>query len=136
MSWEDEGKYRFRGQFECQGDQKLLLFQLDEPVVTKVEEQIVVPDEPEEEEAEENTEETEAAATEEIVIRETVRVYPQSWTSFGEPVSVLQRRHYAGDWDVLRPAKELEEMNIFTAEKLDSLMKEAEAIMEGWKKTA
>ena len=31
---------------------------------------------------------------------------------------------------------ELEEMNIFTAEKLDELMKEAETIMEGWKKTA
>ena len=41
MSWEDEGKYRFRGQFESQGDQKLLLFQLDEPVVTKVEERTI-----------------------------------------------------------------------------------------------
>lgn len=140
MSWEDEGKYRFRGQFECQGDQKLLLFQLDEPVVTKVEEQIIVPDEPEEETDDQATTDTaenaEEAVTEEIVIRETVRVYPLAWSSFGEPVSYLEQRHYAGDWDVLRPAKELEEMNIFTAEKLDSLMKEAEAIMEGWKRTA
>ena len=140
MSWEDEGKYRFRGQFECRGNQKLLLFQLDEPVVTKVEEQVIVPEEPEEETddqtATDTAESTEEAVTEEIVIRETVRVYPKSWTSFGEPVSILQQRHYAGDWDVLRPAKELEEMNIFTAEKLDNLMKEAEAIMEGWKKTA
>ncbi|MBP3902570.1 MAG: recombinase family protein [Blautia sp.] len=135
MSWEDEGKYRFRGQFECQGDQKLLLFQLDEPVVTKIEEQVIVPDIPDS--ADEQTSEDEAETTaEEIVIRETVRVYPQAWSSFGEPVSYLEQRHYAGDWDVLRPAKELEEMNILTAEKLNALMKEAETIMEGWKKTA
>ena len=49
---------------------------------------------------------------------------------------VLEQRHYAGDWDVLRPAKELKEMNIFTADELDQLMMEAETIMEGWTKTA
>jgi hypothetical protein len=46
------------------------------------------------------------------------------------------QQHYAGDWDVLRPATELEDMNTFTAYKLAALMKEAETIMEGWKKTA
>ena len=134
MSWEDEGKYRFRGQFINQDDQKLLIFELDEPVVTKVVEQILVSEEPDEEAAEEQ---------EEIVIKETVRVYPDSWTSsFGAPVgsigpvSLLKQCHYAGDWDVLRPATELEEMNTFTADKLAALMKEAETIMEGWKKTA
>ena len=134
MSWEDEGKYRFRGQFINQDDQKLLIFELDEPVVTKVVEQILVSEEPDEEAAEEQ---------EEIVIKETVRVYPDSWTSsFGapvgsiEPVSLLKQCHYAGDWDVLRPATELEEMNTFTADKLAALMKEAKTIMEGWKKTA
>ena len=64
-----------------------------------------------------------------------MRVYPAAWlNSFGDPVAYLEQKHYAGDWDVLRPAKELEEMNIFTAEKLNELMKEAETIMEGWKK--
>ena len=70
-------------------------------------------------------------------------IYPPSWTaSFGVPISsivhgaVLEQHHYAGDWDVLRPAKELAEMNIFTADQLDQLMKEAETIMEGWTKTA
>lgn len=43
---------------------------------------------------------------------------------------------YAGDWDVLRPAKELEDMNTITADRLAALMKEAETIMEGWTKTA
>ena len=76
---------------------------------------------------------------EEIVIREKVRVYPPSWAdSFGRKVgaSVFVQRHYAGEWDVLRPATELEEMNIFTAVQLDQLMAEAETIMEGWAKTA
>ena len=138
MSWEDEGKYRFRGQYINQEDQKLLIFELDEPVVTKMVEQVIVPEKPEEEGASDTEEEKE-----EIVIRETVRVYPSAWTSsFGVPVSsydhasVLVQQHYASDWDVLRPATELEEMNIFTADKLAALMKEAEEIMEGWKKSA
>lgn len=78
------------------------------------------------------------AGVEEIVIKETVRVYPPSWlSSFGKPVaSVLVQQHYSGEWDVLRPATEIEEMNTFTADKLAVLMKEAETIMEGWKKTA
>lgn len=136
MSWEDEGKYRFRGQYVSHGDQKLLVFELDEPVITKTVEQVIVPDEPDENEEA-------AEEQEEIVIKETVRVYPDSWTSlFGAPVgsigpvSLLKQCHYAGDWDVLRPATELEEMNTFTADKLAALMKEAETIMEGWKKTA
>lgn len=128
MSWEDEGQYRFSGEFKVQGENKLLLFELGEPVITKTVEQIVVP---------ENTEEASENEHEEIVIREKVRINPPSWaTSFGVPVSYFEQRHYAGDWDVLRPAKELEEMNIITADRLAALMKEAESIMEGWKKTA
>ena len=127
MNWEDEGKYKFRGQFIIQGDQKLLLFKLDEPVITKKVEQVIIPEQPDEN----------AGDAEEIVITETVRVYPSAWSdTFGEPVAFLEQWHYSGDWDVFRPAKELEEMNVFTAEKLDELMKEAEMIMEGWKKTA
>lgn len=131
MNWRDEGQYKFSGQFKCQGDDKLLLFELGEPILTKTVEQIVVPEESE------KTEDVEAEEHEEIVIREKVRVYPETWkSSFGVRVSVLEQRHYAGDWDVLRPATEIEEMNILTADDLDQLMKEAEAIMEGWVKTA
>ena len=129
MSWEDEGQYRFSGEFKVQGENKLLLFELGEPVITKTVEQIVVPEQPDEAEEEERQEE--------IVILEKVRVNPPSWTtSFGVPVSYLEQRHYSGDWDVLRPAKELEEMSPLTADRLAALMKEAETIMEGWKKTA
>lgn len=129
MSWEDEGQYRFSGEFKVQGENKLLLFELGEPVITKTVEQIVVPEQPDEAGEEEQQEE--------IVIREKVRVNPPSWAdSFGEPVSYFEQRHYSGEWDVLRPAKELEEMNIITVDRLAALMKEAETIMEGWKKTA
>ncbi|NLT49056.1 MAG: hypothetical protein GXX92_11660 [Clostridiales bacterium] len=137
MNWEDEGKYKFSGQFLCQGGQKLMIFELDEAVVTKTVEQVIVPEEaivPEQAEAE--AEEAEKP-TEEIVVTEKVRVYPASWHNcIGERVSVLEQHHYAGDWDVLRPATELGEMNVFTTDQLDQLKKEAETIMEGWKKTA
>ena len=141
MSWEDEGRYKFRGQFINRGDQKLLVFELDEPVITKKVEQIFVPEKPDD--AGEGIEADEAGEREEIIVRETVRVYPESWRdSIGVPVastprvSVLVQKHYAGDWDVLRPAKELEEMNIFTAEKLAELKQEADTILKGWKRTA
>ena len=131
VNWDDDIKYILRGQYISQGDQKLLVFELDEPVIIKTEGQMLVPEKSEEEQDGD-------AGVEEIVIKETVRVYPPSWlSSFGKPVaSVLVQQHYSGEWDVLRPATEIEEMNTFTADKLAVLMKEAETIMEGWKKTA
>lgn len=129
MNWEEEAKYRFKGQFISGGDDKLLLFQLDEPVVTRTETQVVVPDEPETDDEHE-----------EIVMKETIRAYPASWlVSFGAPITFLTRvnrleqAHYAGEWDVLRPAKEVEGMNILAADQLAELMREAETIIEGWK---
>lgn len=123
MSWEDEGKYRFKGHFRSNGTDKLLLFELDEPVVTKTVEQVIVPEESEEE----------------IVAQETVKIYPSSWTAtFGTPIisiargSLLEQQHYSGNWDVLRPAKVIEEMNVLSSDTLTELMKEAETIMEGW----
>lgn len=128
MSWEDEGKYRFKGQFHTNGTDKLLVFELDEPVVTKTVEKVIVP-----ETAEGNDENTE-----EIVVEETVKVYPPSWAAtFGMPIlsivhsSLLTQQRYSGDWDVLRPAKVIEEMNVPSSDMLAELMEEAEAIMEG-----
>lgn len=40
-----------------------------------------------------------------------------------------------GNWDVLRPAAEIKEMNTFTADGLNTLLHEAEEIMEGWTDT-
>ena len=126
--WDENGSYRFRGQFIGNGDDKLLFFELAEPVVTKKVEKVLVPANAEE-----------GGDAEELVLTETVRIYPQEWSvSFGQPVmaitaaSILTQAHYSGDWDVLRPAKELEEMNTFTVDSLNALAAEAERIMEGW----
>lgn len=92
------------------------------------------PQEPDETEHQE-----ENRAQEEIVIKKKMMVFPPSWVdSFGRPVtslacvSLLDQERYSGNWDVLRPAKELENYNVFTTEKLDALMREAEKIMDGW----
>lgn len=127
MEWEDGLKYRFRGQFVEQGDNKLMLFELDEPEMVKVEE-IVLP--PKGEDAEGET------------VKQTIYILPPEWAgTFGQPItsiaqiSLLQQKHYAGNWDVLRPAAEIEEMNTFTVENLNALLHEAEEIMEGWTDT-
>ena len=52
MEWDEDLKYRFRGQLVEQGGDKLMLFELDEPEMIKVEE-IVLP--PKEEESEGET---------------------------------------------------------------------------------
>ena len=44
----------------------------------------------------------------------------------------MTQQNYSDDWDVLRPAKVIEEMNMLSSETLSELMEEAEAIMEGW----
>lgn len=105
-------------------NRKLMLFELDEPEMIKVEE-IVLP--PKEEESEGET------------VKKTIYIFPPEWAgTFGQPITsvaqigILQQEHYAGNWDVLRPASEIKEMNIFTADGLNTLLHEAEEIMEGW----
>lgn len=122
MEWDEDLKYRFRGQLVEQGSDKLMLFELDEPEMIKVEE-IVLP--PKEEESEGET------------VKKTIYIFPPEWAgTFGQPITsvaqigILQQEHYAGNWDVLRPASEIKEMNIFTADGLNTLLHEAEEIME------
>ena len=136
LEWNTESKYRMLGQFTEDGNGKMIVFTLDEAVETRTETRVIVPEAPDKEEAE-NPDEMQ----EEIVVTEQLLVYPPAWSeTFGAPitsvatVSLLEQKHYSGDWDVLRPARELEEMNTFTAAKLAELMQEAEEIMEGWAK--
>ena len=51
MEWDEDLRYRFRGQFLEQGDNKMMLFAFDEPEMIKVEEIVLPP--------KENTEEDE-----------------------------------------------------------------------------
>ena len=125
-AWDEDLKYRFQGQFMEKGDEKLMLFSLEEPVTIKTVTEVIVPETQDEE------------GEEEAVKTRTVMVYPESWlTTFGDPVSVtsvsvFEQIRYSGEWDVLRPAMEFEERNILSAEKLSTLMREAEEIMERW----
>lgn len=123
--WNTPG-YRFRGQFVEDGDNKLMLFELDEPEMIKVEEIVLPP--------KENSEEAEGET-----VKKTIYIFPPEWAgTFGQPITsiaqvgIFQQEHYAGNWDVLRPAAEIEEMNTFTADGLNALLHEAEEIMEGW----
>lgn len=126
MEWDEDLRYRFRGQFLEQGDNKMMLFAFDEPEMIKVEEIVLPP--------KENTEEDEGET-----VRKKIYIFPPEWAgTFGQPITsiaqvgILRQEHYAGNWDVFRPATEIEEMNIFTAESLNELLREAEKIMEGW----
>ena len=131
MEWEEDTRYRFRGEYVGAGENKMLLFQLDEPEMIKTEEITLPPQEPEQDGTEEEKEE--------IVIKKKMMVFPAAWAdSFGRPitslacVNMLEQEHYAGNWDILRPAKEVEDYNLVSSEELKALMQEAERIMEGW----
>ena len=134
MEWEEDTRYRFRGEYVRAGENKMLLFQLDEPEMIKTEEITLPPQEPEQDGTEEEKEE--------IVIKKKMMVFPAAWAdSFGRPitslacVNMLEQEHYAGNWDILRPAKEVEDYNLVSSEELKALMQEAERIMEGWENT-
>ena len=134
MEWEEDTRYRFHGEYVGAGENKVLLFQLDEPEMIKTEEITLPPQEPEQDGTEEEKEE--------IVIKKKMMVFPAAWAdSFGRPitslacVNMLEQEHYAGNWDILRPAKEVEDYNLVSSEELKALMQEAERIMEGWENT-
>lgn len=134
MEWEEDTRYRFRGEYVGAGENKMLLFQLDEPEMIKTEEITLPPQEPEQDGTEEEKEE--------IVIKKKMMVFPAAWAdSFGRPitslacVNMLEQEYYAGNWDILRPAKEVEDYNLVSSEELKALMQEAERIMEGWENT-
>lgn len=107
-------------------DSFMMLFAFDEPEMIKVEEIVLPP--------KENTEEDEGET-----VKKKIYIFPPEWAgTFGQPITsiaqvgILRQEHYAGNWDVFRLATEIEEMNIFTAESLNELLREAEKIMEGW----
>lgn len=78
MEWEEGLKYRFRGQFVEQGDNKLMLFELDEPEMIKIEE-IVLPSK--EEEAEGKT------------VKQMIYIFPPEWAgTFGQPITSIRYR--------------------------------------------
>lgn len=61
-------------------------------------------------------------------------LYPKAWIhNFGETTNrtvFLQRIAYKGNWEILRPAKTVEGMEIITREILDDLIDEAEKLID------
>ena len=137
VNWSDDSVYKLYGQLIEDGKHKILLFSLDEPDIIKNQEQVIVPESPDN--SENDTEQFGAGTGDEIVVIEKIHMFPQTWSgSFGAsvnriaPGTLLKRTHYAGDWDVLRPAKEIRDMNPITKNYLSELLTEAEHIMKGW----
>ena len=152
MQWDDEVNYRFRGQYINNGAERYMLFELDEPEMIKTVERLFTSadtedrglnrDEeglPQMKKSDQSEADEQKNSDGDLVLKERVRFYSDEWyDSFGEPVEYLTKvnyltqHHYAGNWDVLRPAKELPELNVLGSEELLSLEQEAELIIEGW----
>lgn len=130
MDWNDECKYRFRGQYSKEDNEQILLFDLEEPEVIKQE--IIQRDLPDADmtEAEENTVDTSENKTKKIVRT----LFPKQWQNhFGcssEDVVLLHRVKYCGNWDVLRPAKIVEGMGLISENLLEKLNNEAHSMIE------
>mgnify|MGYP002544963616 CR=1 FL=1 len=130
MDWNNECKYRFRGQYSKEDNEQILLFDLEEPEVIKHE--IIQEDLPDTDttETEENTVDTSKNKTKKIVRT----LFPKQWQNhFGdssEDVLLLHRVKYYGNWDVLRPAKIVEGLEPISENLLDKLNEEAQNMIE------
>lgn len=127
MDWDDPDALSFVGEY-IEG-QKLLLFGLENSAITRA----VVPDRPDEANKDDN--DSPDVTSQKVILysHEIGATLDIPITTMAE-VSLLERRHYAGNWDVLRPATKLEEKGALTQDRLAELMREAEEIIERWAK--
>lgn len=130
MEWVEDYKYRFRGQYHTQDDEQIMIFDLEEPEIIRTE--IESP-----EMETENTEDVQEQEKDTVPIKhikKKITMYPEKWSrSFGnraEHVVLLQRVKYHGDWDVLRPAKTVEGIQMITAEAINDMLSEAEKMID------
>lgn len=146
MAWNTELKYRLRGSYVSKGESRMMLFDLEEPeMVNRVQELPAeapadIPTQPDEGKAEAEADSTQLESTSRPRYRKVVQ-FPESWyRSFGksyeEDAQYLVRIHYAGNWDVFRPAREVAGMNAVTEEEIWMLFGEAQQIIEKMRKGA
>lgn len=137
FEWEAGMKYRFTGDYFSDGEDKMLLFQMDEPEMIKAQE-VVVPLEPEgtSPEAEPSEAQTEPATK---TIKKEIIIFAQKPDElFGRPVNLIhkiniaEQKHYAGNWNILCPAQVVDDLNVLNADSLDGFLAEADKIIEGW----
>lgn len=130
MDWKNECKYRFRGQYFKEDNEQILLFDLEEPEIFKRELQDILSAGSTSDEVENETIEIE----EKQVNTVTKTLYPEKWkNSFGnrtDEITVFQRIHCYGNWDVLRPAQVIEGMDLISEEILKKLNDEAQDLIE------
>jgi DNA invertase Pin-like site-specific DNA recombinase len=136
MDWKADCKYRLRGQYHGIGDEQMMIFDLEEPeiiVQENVEQDTTEMADVEKTDSRENSEIEPTSESEAKPVSTTY--FPKNWvSSFGrktDEIIFLKRVKYYGNWDVLRPAKTIEGMDIITQEVLEDLSKEAKALMDG-----
>ena len=121
MGWNKDCKYKLRGQFCGTADEQVMIFELEEP-------EVLVQEKAEEQFAEEPEKKEEAQKLVKRIL------YPEAWAyNFGESTNrtvFLQRVAYRGNWDILRPARTVEGMEIITREVLDDLLESAEKLID------
>ena len=128
MGWNEELRYRMRGSFMGDGDNKIMLFDLEEPEIIErvlVEDIPTKPDEPETEERKPKYKNV-----------MTFNCHGVFGHSYDEDTHFLERVHYAGNWDVLRPAREVFGVNPITESEINALLQEAERIIDKLRVTA
>lgn len=122
MGWNKDCKYKLQGQFCGTADEQVMIFELEEP-------EVLVQEKAEEQFAEETEKKPEE-------VQKPVKkiLYPKAWAyNFGESTNrtvFLQRVAYRGNWDILRPARTVEGMEIITREVLDDLLESAEKLID------
>ena len=128
MGWNEELRYRMRGSFMGDGDNKIMIFDLEEPEIIErvlVEDIPTQPDEPETEERK--------LEYKNVMTFNSHGVFGHS---YDEDTHFLERVHYAGNWDVLRPAREVFGINPITESEINALLQEAERIIDKLRVTA
>lgn len=136
MDWNGDCKYRFRGQYSKSADEQIFLFNLEEPEIIQQEimEKPLI-DEKVEMSGQTEKEETETIEKEQKFRQKEYRtLYPKTWAGhFGcaaENIVLLERVAYYGEWDVLRPAKAVEGMDIISEDLLNRLNEQAQGMID------
>ena len=140
MGWNEELRYRMRGSFLGEGDDRIMIFDLDEPEII---ERVLIEDIPTEPDElatiAEETMVSDANAEASKPKYKSVTTFPCGGVfgcSYDEDTRFLERVHYSGNWDVLRPAREVFGVNPITEEEIDALLHEAERIIDKLRKIA
>lgn len=136
MDWNGDCKYRFRGQYSKSADGQIFLFNLEEPEIIQretIENPLI----------DEILETNEQAGKEDTVVvekekkvrpKESRTLYPETWAGhFGcaaGDIVLLERVTYYGEWDVLRPAKAVEGMDIISEDLLNRLNEQAQGMID------